>query len=179
MISLKNLANLQGRFCHYCRSEFCPSLLGATRDHVIPKVRGGSDRIENLVLSCVWCNTRKAEMDYDDFMEILPKILYERWGNDPRIAEAEAEAGARTILIQPLVHQPKAAEDSKYRRSLSNAQNKLRWSAEKFPAAEADGHVRGPWCVCRPKIVKIRGGWVILEHQEIQLASGASRQVIQ
>lgn len=31
-----------------------------TTDHVIPRSLGGSDRLDNLVLACVACNSRKG-----------------------------------------------------------------------------------------------------------------------
>lgn len=44
--------------CHYCGDEL--HLLESTVDHVIPRSRGGSDEIENLVLSCGPCNRAKG-----------------------------------------------------------------------------------------------------------------------
>lgn len=42
------------RRCAYCgkRNPF-------TKDHIIPKSRGGSDRNDNLVWCCMRCNSRK------------------------------------------------------------------------------------------------------------------------
>jgi hypothetical protein len=36
-------------------------------DHVIPRCRGGSDDIDNLVLACAWCNLRKGAMTGDEW----------------------------------------------------------------------------------------------------------------
>lgn len=46
--------------CRYCGEN----LLGtgqATVDHVIPKSKGGSNRMANLVTACVPCNQAKAD----------------------------------------------------------------------------------------------------------------------
>ena len=47
--------------CHYCG---CPlSYREATVDHVLSLSRGGSNRLDNLVLSCRACNLRKEKSD--------------------------------------------------------------------------------------------------------------------
>ena len=61
--------------CAYCgrktilmRKDTLPTSMGqqsywarATRDHILPRVLGGSNRMSNLVLSCYRCNHIKAE----------------------------------------------------------------------------------------------------------------------
>ena len=44
--------------CSYCSERV--SLSECTRDHVIPKSRGGKTEWENIVLACPECNTRKG-----------------------------------------------------------------------------------------------------------------------
>ncbi|MEM7699969.1 MAG: HNH endonuclease, partial [Verrucomicrobiota bacterium] len=44
--------------CQYCGKEFPARDLNI--DHVIPRDKGGEGTWENLVCSCVRCNTRKA-----------------------------------------------------------------------------------------------------------------------
>lgn len=44
--------------CHYCKSVL--ELDDLTLDHVIPKSQGGSDNVDNLVIACAYCNTRKG-----------------------------------------------------------------------------------------------------------------------
>lgn len=44
--------------CLYCGCEFPHKEL--TRDHVIPKIQGGSDRWENVVAACRRCNHSKG-----------------------------------------------------------------------------------------------------------------------
>ena len=39
------------------------------QDHVVPKSRGGSNRISNLVLACVKCNQAKSNKSLDEFVK--------------------------------------------------------------------------------------------------------------
>lgn len=83
------LGNAHGWRCHYCGRplvpadripEFCvPSSGGyvapdgssfAHRDHKTPRVHGGSDHLDNLVLSCADCNIRKGTLPYDTFVRL-------------------------------------------------------------------------------------------------------------
>lgn len=45
-----------GRKCAYCHSKDVPLQI----EHLIPKVRGGSNRVSNLTLACRDCNQRKG-----------------------------------------------------------------------------------------------------------------------
>jgi 5-methylcytosine-specific restriction endonuclease McrA len=52
-----------GRCCVYCgRGETAFEI-----DHVVPRSRGGSDRVSNLVLSCHDCNTAKGDRTAAEF----------------------------------------------------------------------------------------------------------------
>lgn len=54
------LAADRERICVYC--ERLTAAGGGTHiDHVIPRARGGSNRLDNLVVSCRECNTRKGD----------------------------------------------------------------------------------------------------------------------
>jgi len=46
-----------GESCHYCAAP------ATTRDHIVPKALGGKDGAYNIVPSCMFCNTQKAD-DY-------------------------------------------------------------------------------------------------------------------
>lgn len=52
-----------GRTCVYCDATNVPLNI----DHVIPKSRGGTDRITNLVLACVACNQAKGNRPVEEF----------------------------------------------------------------------------------------------------------------
>ena len=60
-----------GRRCVYCGAENVPLNI----DHVVPKARGGSNRISNLVLSCVNCNQKKDSQPVEVFLKNRPEVL--------------------------------------------------------------------------------------------------------
>ena len=45
--------------CQYCGVRV--TLAAGTRDHVIPRCRGGADTLTNVVAACKACNSRKAD----------------------------------------------------------------------------------------------------------------------
>lgn len=49
--------------CAYCQKEGIPLEL----DHILPKSRGGSDRVSNLAFSCHACNQRKGNRTAGEF----------------------------------------------------------------------------------------------------------------
>lgn len=56
--------------CLYCGRLFAAASL--TRDHVVPKSRGGGDEWENVVASCKRCNHRKGNrLPHECAMELL------------------------------------------------------------------------------------------------------------
>lgn len=48
-----------GAHCHYCGVRLTKST--RTRDHVIPRSKGGSDAGFNIVLACPGCNVKKGD----------------------------------------------------------------------------------------------------------------------
>ncbi|WP_262176637.1 HNH endonuclease [Saccharococcus sp. Marseille-Q5394] len=55
--------------CHYCGKY------GDTLDHKIPKAKGGLTTIANCVCACSKCNTKKSDMEYDEYMEKIHGIM--------------------------------------------------------------------------------------------------------
>lgn len=51
-----------GNCCYYCNSAW------NTRDHLTPLVRGGSNRIDNIVSACLSCNARKGSKTLEEFL---------------------------------------------------------------------------------------------------------------
>lgn len=56
--SRKSLYKLYKQKCQYCGKKFTTDLL--TIDHVVPRAQGGKTSWENCVLSCIGCNSYKA-----------------------------------------------------------------------------------------------------------------------
>ena len=54
-----------GRKCMYCDAQNVPLNL----DHIHPRARGGSDRVSNIGLACVPCNTRKSARPVQAFVK--------------------------------------------------------------------------------------------------------------
>jgi 5-methylcytosine-specific restriction endonuclease McrA len=52
-----------GRKCAYCGTEGVPLEV----EHIIPKSRGGSNRVSNLTLSCRKCNQKKGSRTAEEF----------------------------------------------------------------------------------------------------------------
>lgn len=64
--------------CQYCAKVLQENLLNL--DHVIPRDKGGKTTWENIVTSCVKCNTRKAnKLPQDANMHPLAKPFAPRW----------------------------------------------------------------------------------------------------
>lgn len=62
------------RYCRYCRREFS-HYVEKTKDHVIPKSRGGYDKKENRVYCCNDCNQWKSDKMPDVWLIELKKVL--------------------------------------------------------------------------------------------------------
>lgn len=65
--------------CHYCGGA------GGTVDHKVPECQGGAWSQENLVPACLFCNSLKADLDYEDFKAILAaglRPILEQYGAD-------------------------------------------------------------------------------------------------
>ncbi|PNR88598.1 HNH endonuclease [Petrotoga sp. HWH.PT.55.6.1] len=60
-----------GRKCAYCGKENVPLEI----EHIVPKSKGGSDRISNLTLACHECNQKKNNQSIDEFLANNPKKL--------------------------------------------------------------------------------------------------------
>lgn len=65
-VYLENL--LSKNICYYCGREINGK---KTVDHKIPVIKGGTNENENLVLSCVHCNTQKGDRTEDEYREWL------------------------------------------------------------------------------------------------------------
>lgn len=59
----------QNFMCKYCYSILTQR--EATIDHVKPKIKGGLNEKENMVVSCVQCNKCKGSMNLTDFYRAI------------------------------------------------------------------------------------------------------------
>ena len=60
-----------GRKCTYCGQENIPLQI----EHIIPKSKGGSNRISNLAIACKKCNQKKGNQSIEKFLAKKPSLL--------------------------------------------------------------------------------------------------------
>ncbi len=73
-----NVFERDGYRCQYCGKVFHPRDLNL--DHVIPRVQGGRTSWENVVTSCIRCNTRKANrLPHQAGMHLIRKPARPKW----------------------------------------------------------------------------------------------------
>lgn len=59
--------------CVFCKKEFLTSNL--TIEHIIPKKYGGTNELNNLVLSCRICNFHRDRADYFEYMKWMDNLV--------------------------------------------------------------------------------------------------------
>ncbi|MBW6415794.1 HNH endonuclease [Candidatus Methylacidiphilum fumarolicum] len=73
-----NVFERDGYLCQYCGGKFDPSYLNL--DHVIPRERGGKTTWENVVCSCIRCNSKKGNRTPQEAgMKLLKKPKKPKW----------------------------------------------------------------------------------------------------
>jgi len=72
----KELLRKNGAICWYCGYDLTTNEIHI--DHIHPRSEGGSDDIDNLALSCEFCNRAKFNRDVTVFLRWLGRI---RTGN--------------------------------------------------------------------------------------------------
>lgn len=82
-----------GRRCAYCGKQRVPLEV----EHLVPKSRGGSDRVSNLALSCHECNQRKGTQTASEFGH--PEV--EVQARQP-LKDAAAVNATRVCLVEEL-----------------------------------------------------------------------------
>src|SRR5205085_3223733 len=60
-----------GRACAYCQKRAVPLQV----EHIVPRAKGGTNRIANLCLACEKCNRAKGTQDVKDFLKKKPELL--------------------------------------------------------------------------------------------------------
>ena len=59
------------RTCAYCGVKNVPLEV----EHIVPKSKGGSNRVSNLTIACVPCNQAKSNQSIEDFLSGKPDLL--------------------------------------------------------------------------------------------------------
>ena len=88
--------------CQYCGNTYAPRELNL--DHVIPRVYGGKTSWENVVTSCIRCNTRKADrLPHQAGMKLIRKPARPKWRPfvTTAIAEQTDEESVWDYFLQP------------------------------------------------------------------------------
>ena len=76
--SRENLLDRDDHQCQYCGNKLEPALLNM--DHVIPRDQGGKTSWENIVTSCIKCNSKKANrLPHQANMRLIKKPERPRW----------------------------------------------------------------------------------------------------
>ena len=87
------------RQCAYCGAKEVPFQV----EHIHPRVKGGSNSITNLTLSCERCNTKKCSKDIKDFLKKDPARLEKILKQSKRpLADASAVNTTRWALFEAL-----------------------------------------------------------------------------
>ncbi len=60
-----------GRQCCYCGAKDTPLNI----EHIVPRSKGGTNRVSNLAIACIPCNTRKGAKRIEEFLAGKPERL--------------------------------------------------------------------------------------------------------
>lgn len=83
-----------GRRCAYCDIQNTPLQI----DHMVPKSRGGSNRVDNLTLACASCNQKKGNLP----LEIFSPNRARKLSSTPPLQAAAAVNATRNALWKQL-----------------------------------------------------------------------------
>jgi hypothetical protein len=107
-LGLHELAKRRQWICAYCdRKTHCPTCnphldgqLQATRDHRVPKSKGGRDNARNLVLACFRCNQDKADRLPEGAGVV--ELAVAQGCDVPSLPDVPRRRTGRTRLTQPV-----------------------------------------------------------------------------
>lgn len=85
--------------CAYCQVKDVPLQI----EHIVPRSKGGSNRVSNLCLACIQCNQKKGNQDIKDFLVKKPDLLKQVLGQAKRpLADTAAVNATRWELYRRL-----------------------------------------------------------------------------
>lgn len=87
-----------GRCCAYCDRQNLPLQV----EHIVPRAKGGSDRVSNLTLSCEPCNSAKGSRDIRDFVRDEARLNRILANAKTPLAAAAAVNATRFALLEQL-----------------------------------------------------------------------------
>ncbi|NEQ36432.1 MAG: HNH endonuclease [Okeania sp. SIO3I5] len=88
-----------GRSCAYCGATDTPLEV----EHIIPRSKGGSNRVSNLAIACHQCNQNKGAIDIREFLKDQPSVLTHvlKVAKTP-LKDAAAVNSTRTSIFETL-----------------------------------------------------------------------------
>jgi 5-methylcytosine-specific restriction endonuclease McrA len=87
------------RTCAYCGKQDVPLQV----EHIVPRSRGGTDRVSNLTLACEPCNRRKGNRPVEDFLNRQPEVLARiKWQAEAPLKDATAVNATRWEMLRRL-----------------------------------------------------------------------------
>lgn len=88
-----------GRECSYCGKKDVPLQV----EHIVPKSKGGSNRISNLTLACECCNQKKGNKPVEEFLKKKPKVLEKiKKGAKQPLKDSAALNSTRNKIVEVL-----------------------------------------------------------------------------
>ena len=87
-----------GRECMYCDKKDLPLQI----EHIVPKAKGGSNRISNLGLSCQCCNNKKGAQNVRDFVKDPARLKRILARAKAPLKDAAAVNATRWVLFNTL-----------------------------------------------------------------------------
>jgi hypothetical protein len=122
-VARQYLLEREGGKCAYCGKKSGRLEV----DHIVPKARGGSDRVSNLTLACRACNLEKGARDVKDFLTGRPEVLRRVTANArATLKDAAAVNSTRKSLLARLAGFGLPVEEAYgYRTSYNRARFRL------------------------------------------------------
>jgi len=87
-----------GRRCAYCDRQNLPLQI----EHIVPRSKGGSNRVSNLTLSCEPCNLNKGNRDVEEFVQDETRLNRILASAKTPLASAAAVNATRFALLEEL-----------------------------------------------------------------------------